>query len=165
MDNKVLMDRCDKIHELKDFLKIRDELAADGLTLVMTNGCFDLLHVGHTRSLFHARTLGDRLLVAINSDRAVQELKGPERPLTPERERAELLAACECVDFVVVFDSNDAKQLIRAVRPDIHAKGTDYTVETVPERSVVEDCGGVVAIVGDPKLHATRELVSRLSGH
>lgn len=151
-----------KILTLPSFLAERARMRAAGRTLVMTNGCFDILHVGHVRSLVHARALGDALLVAINSDRAVRALKGPSRPVTGEGERAELLACLACVDHIVVFDGDDAKELIRAVRPDVHAKGTDYTEETVPERAEVLACGGRVAIVGDPKDHSTKETIRRI---
>lgn len=151
-----------KVLPLQAFLDVRARMRAAGRKLVLTNGCFDILHVGHVRSLVHARSLGDALLVAINSDRAVRALKGPSRPVTGETERAELLACLACVDHVVVFDGDDAKELIRAVRPDIHAKGTDYTEETVPERAEVLACGGRVAIVGDPKDHSTKETIRRI---
>lgn len=151
-----------KILTLPELVAARGALAARGGRFVLTNGCFDILHVGHVRSLVHARSLGDALAVAINSDRAVRALKGPSRPVTGEAERAELLACLACVDFVTVFDGDDAKELIRALRPDIHAKGTDYTEESVPERAEVLACGGRVAIVGDPKDHSTKETIRRI---
>ncbi len=151
-----------KIVTLEAFLPERERLRREGKTLVMTNGCFDILHVGHARSLVHAKSLGDLLLVAINSDRAVRALKGPARPVANERERAELLACLAPVDRVLVFDGDDARDLILAVRPDIHAKGTDYTEETVPERAEVRSYGGRVAIVGDPKDHSTKEMIRRI---
>jgi D-glycero-beta-D-manno-heptose 1-phosphate adenylyltransferase len=132
-----------------------------GNKVVLTNGCFDLLHVGHVRYLHAAKELGGKLLVAVNSDASVRTLKGNGRPRIPEHERAEILAAFADVDAVIVFDSPDVRELIRIVRPDIHAKGTDYTVENVPERDVVIAYGGQVAIVGDPKDHSTTEMLKR----
>jgi D-glycero-beta-D-manno-heptose 1-phosphate adenylyltransferase len=132
-----------------------------GNKVVLTNGCFDLLHVGHVRYLHAAKELGGKVLVAVNSDASVRTLKGTGRPRTPDHERAEILAALTDVDAVIVFDSLDVRDLIRLVRPDIHAKGTDYTAESVPERDVVMSYGGQVAIVGDPKDHSTTELLKR----
>jgi D-glycero-beta-D-manno-heptose 1-phosphate adenylyltransferase len=131
--------------------------AGDSITLA--NGNFDLLHVGHIRYLGAAKQLGGRLVVAVNSDASVRALKGAGRPLVPEAERAEILAALEAVDAVVIFAEPDVRPLIREIRPDVHAKGTDYTVETVPERSEVIACGGRVEIVGDPKNHSTSEII------
>ena len=131
--------------------------AGDSITLA--NGCFDLLHVGHVRYLHAAKQLGGRLIVAINSDDSVRALKGEGRPLMPAEERAEILAALADVDAVVIFPERDVRALIREVRPDVHAKGTDYTVETVPERDVVAECGGRVEIVGDPKDHSASEII------
>jgi rfaE bifunctional protein nucleotidyltransferase chain/domain len=134
---------------------------AQGSKVVLTNGCFDLLHVGHVRYLRAAKELGGKLLVAVNSDASVRTLKGNGRPRVPDHERAEILAALTDVDAVVVFDAPDVRELIRLIRPDIHAKGTDYTAENVPERDVVIACGGQVAIVGDPKDHSTTEMLKR----
>jgi rfaE bifunctional protein nucleotidyltransferase chain/domain len=131
--------------------------AGDSITLA--NGCFDLLHVGHVRYLHAAKQLGGRLIVAINSDDSVRALKGEGRPLMPAEERAEILAALADVDAVVIFPERDVRALIREVRPDVHAKGTDYTVKTVPERDVVAECGGRVEIVGDPKDHSATEII------
>jgi rfaE bifunctional protein nucleotidyltransferase chain/domain len=130
-----------------------------GERITLTNGCFDLLHVGHVRYLHAAKKLGGRLVVAINSDESVRALKGPGRPLMPAAERAEILAALADVDAVVIFPEPDVRALIREIRPDIHAKGTDYTADTVPERDVVLECGGRVAIVGDPKDHSASEII------
>ncbi|HEY2496908.1 MAG TPA: adenylyltransferase/cytidyltransferase family protein [Candidatus Angelobacter sp.] len=129
--------------------------------MVLTNGCFDLLHVGHVRYLRAAKQLGGKLIVAVNSDASTRKLKGEGRPRVPEAERAELLAALADVDAVTIFDAPDVKELILLLRPDIHAKGTDYTEDSVPEREVVVACGGRVAIVGDPKDHSTTELLKR----
>ena len=139
-------------------------LRAEGRRVVLANGCFDLLHVGHVRYLTAARALGDVLVVGINSDAAVARLKGPGRPLAPVAERAELLAALRAVDHVVVFDEDTADRLIDLVRPAVHAKGTDYTAATVPEAARVRAAGGRVAIVGDPKEHATRDLIATILG-
>jgi len=132
---------------------------AAGEKIILANGCFDLLHVGHVRYLRGAKELGGKVIVGVNSDASVRQLKGKGRPQTPERERAEILAALADVDAVTIFDSPDVRDLVRLLRPDIHAKGTDYTVDSVPERDVVIACGGRVEIVGDPKDHSTRELL------
>lgn len=137
---------------------------AHGESVVLANGAFDLLHVGHVRYLEAAKALGDRLVVAVNSDASTRAAKGPGRPVVPESERAELLEALACTDLVLVFDDATVVGVIRALRPDVHAKGTDYTVDSVPERAEVEACGGRVAIVGDPKAHSTTALVARLDG-
>ncbi len=137
-------------------------LRADGKRVVLANGCFDLLHVGHVRYLDAARALGDVLFVGLNSDAAVARLKGPGRPLMPAAERAEILAGLRAVDHVVVFDEDTADRLVSLVRPAVHAKGTDYTDASVPEAASVRAAGGRVAIVGDPKDHATRDLIARI---
>jgi D-glycero-beta-D-manno-heptose 1-phosphate adenylyltransferase len=135
----------------------------NGARVVLANGCFDILHVGHVRYLEGARALGDLLVVGINSDEQVRTLKGEGRPLMPERERAEIIASLRAVDIVTIFAEPTVEELIRAVRPDIHAKGTDYTEETVPERDVVRSYGGRVAIVGDPKDHSTTEMLKKVT--
>jgi len=137
-------------------------LRADGRRVVLANGCFDLLHVGHVRYLDAARALGDVLFVGLNSDAAVARLKGPGRPLMPAAERAEILAGLRAVDHVVVFDEDTADRLVSLVRPAVHAKGTDYTDASVPEAASVRAAGGRVAIVGDPKDHATGDLIARI---
>jgi len=135
-----------------------------GELVVLANGCFDLLHVGHVRYLRGAKALGGRLVVVINADETVRALKGAGRPLMPANERAEIVAALEDVDAVVVFPEPDVRALVQEIRPDIHAKGTDYTAESVPERDTVIACGGRVAIVGDAKDHSTSEIIkSRLT--
>lgn len=138
-----------------------DEKAA-GRTIVLANGCFDLLHVGHVRYLAAAKKLGDILVVGINSDRQVAILKGPGRPVVPAEERAEMIASLRSVDAVTIFDEPTVTELILAIRPDIHTKGTDYTEENVPERDVVLSIGGRVAIVGDPKDHSSTEMIATL---
>jgi rfaE bifunctional protein nucleotidyltransferase chain/domain len=132
-------------------------------TIALANGCFDLLHVGHIRYLQAAAGEAERLIVAINDDESVASLKGPGRPLMPAADRAELVAAFRVVDYVVVFHDATVERLLMLLKPDVHCKGTDYTVDTVPERAVVQAYGGRTAIVGDPKRHSTRELVARVS--
>lgn len=141
-----------------------DEVRRSGSRIVLANGCFDLFHVGHVRYLNGARELGDVLVVGVNSDRQVKRLKGANRPFMPENERAEIVAAFKAVDFVTVFDEPTVTELLLALKPDIHAKGTDYTVDTVPEREIVRGYGGRVAIVGDPKDHSSTELIETVSG-
>ena len=139
------------------------EWRAAGESLTLANGGFDLLHVGHIRYLHAAKQLGGRLIVAVNSDESMRSLKGQGRPLIPAEERAEIIAALADVDAVVIFPEPDVRRLIHEIRPDIHAKGTDYTVETVPERDEVLAYGGRVVIVGDPKDHSSTEIIrSRL---
>jgi rfaE bifunctional protein nucleotidyltransferase chain/domain len=134
-----------------------------GDSIILANGAFDLLHVGHVRYLQAAKALGGRLIVAVNSDESVRALKGEGRPLMPAVERAEILAALADVDAVMIFPEPDVRAIIRELRPDVHAKGTDYTAETVPERDQVIASGGRVEIVGDPKDHSTTEMIrSRL---
>ena len=132
-----------------------------GRGVVLANGCFDLLHAGHVRYLQGARSLGDLLVVGINSDDEVARLKGQGRPILPERDRAEIVASLKVVDLVTIFSEPTVTELLLAIRPNIHAKGTDYTEETVPERDVVRSYGGRVRIVGDPKDHSTSELIRR----
>ena len=144
----------------------RDELAhrvegwkRAGESVILANGCFDLIHVGHVRYLHAAKALGGRLIVAVNADATVRALKGEGRPLMPDYERAEILAALMDVDAVVIFPEPDVRALIREIRPDIQAKGTDYTAESVPEADAVREGGGRVEIVGDPKDHSTSEII------
>jgi D-glycero-beta-D-manno-heptose 1-phosphate adenylyltransferase len=134
----------------------------DGQQIVLTNGCFDLLHVGHIRYLHGAKALGGKLIVAINADQSVRQIKGEGRPLMPAAERAEIIASLADVDGVVLFDEPDVRALIREIHPDVQAKGTDYTREDVPERDEVLAYGGRVEIVGDAKQHSTTDFLSRL---
>jgi rfaE bifunctional protein nucleotidyltransferase chain/domain len=144
----------------RDALRQRVELwRSAGERITLANGNFDLLHVGHVRYLRGAKALGGKLVVAINSDESVRTLKGEGRPLTPEQERAEIVAALADVDAVVIFPELDVRPIIREIRPDIQAKGTDYTAESVPERDTVIEYGGRVEIVGDPKDHSTSEII------
>jgi rfaE bifunctional protein nucleotidyltransferase chain/domain len=133
-----------------------------GQTVVFANGCFDILHVGHVRYLEAAREQGDILIVAVNSDSSVRTLKGPGRPVLDEAARARLVAALRAVDYVVLFSEPTVASLLRDLLPDVHAKGTDYSVDTVPERTIAKELGIQVAIVGDPKNHSTRALLSSL---
>jgi D-glycero-beta-D-manno-heptose 1-phosphate adenylyltransferase len=133
-----------------------------GARVVLANGCFDILHVGHIRYLEGAKALGDVLVVGINSDEQVRAQKGEGRPFVPERERAEIVAAVRAVDFVTIFTEPTVEQLLLSIRPDIHAKGTDYTEDSVPERHVVRSFGGRVMIVGDPKDHSSTEMIRKV---
>lgn len=133
----------------------------EGARIVFANGCFDVLHVGHVRYLEAAKALGDLLIVGINSDEQTRRLKGEGRPLMPEDQRAEIISSLEVVDFVTVFDEPTVAELLLALKPDIHAKGTDYTEDSVPERDVVRSFGGRVAIVGDPKHYSSSEIVEK----
>ncbi len=142
--------------------RIVAEAKGRGLRVVFTNGGFEILHVGHVRSLEDARSRGDLLVVAVNADASVRANKGPARPVVPEDERAEVVAALRCVDYVTVFSERTVDPLLRTLRPSIHAKGTDYTPETVPERETVRAIGAEIAIVGDPKDHATSDLLERI---
>jgi len=142
-------------------------IAADraaGRTIALANGCFDVLHVGHARYLQGAAAEADRLVVAINDDESVRGLKGAGRPVMQGRDRAELVAALRGVDYVILFSGPTVGPLLEALRPDVHCKGTDYTIESVPERAVVAAYGGRTAIVGDPKDHSTRGLLRRIAG-
>jgi len=147
--------------------EIRERVAAarrEGRTVALANGCFDVLHVGHVRYLQGARAEADVLVVGVNGDASVRQLKGEGRPVMKAEDRALLVAALRAVDHVVVFEENDVSRLLVALRPDVHCKGTDYTPGTVPEREVVRSYGGRVAIVGDPKQHDTRALLQRIRG-
>jgi rfaE bifunctional protein nucleotidyltransferase chain/domain len=149
----------------RDELISRVKAARDGgARIVLANGCFDVLHVGHVRYLAGARELGDVLVVGINSDEQVALQKGAGRPVLPATERAEIVAALEPVTYVTIFNEPTVEELLLALKPDVQAKGTDYTTDTVPERDVVRSYGGQVAIVGDPKDHSTSEIIARLGG-
>ncbi len=153
-DTGKVMDRATLLRRVAEWRRA-------GERITLTNGVFDVLHVGHVRYLRAAKALGGRMIVAVNADASVRALKGEGRPRMPAAERAELVAAIEGVDAVVIFDEPDVRALIRELRPDVHAKGTDYTAETVPERDVVVECGGRVEIVGDPKDHSTSEMIRK----
>lgn len=149
-----IVDRQSLIERVKDARR-------RGLTIVLANGCFDVLHAGHVRYLQAAKAIGDFLVVGVNSDAQVSLLKGSGRPLLQETERAELVASLAAVDLVTIFNEPTVEELLLAIKPDVHAKGTDYTEDTVPERHVVRSFGGRVAIVGDPKDHSTSEMIRR----
>ena len=144
----------------EDLIKAVNAGRSQGRSVVLANGCFDLLHVGHIRYLAGAKELGDILVVGVNSDRQARSLKGEGRPYIPEGERAELVASLRVVDLVTIFDEPTVEQLIRDIRPSVHAKGTDYTTDSVPEREIIREVGGRVAIVGDPKDHSSTELIA-----
>ena len=148
---------------VEEAARLADRLRAEGKKIVLANGCFDLLHVGHIRYLRDARRRGDVLFVGLNGDAAVARLKGPGRPLMPAAERLEMLAALRDVDHVVVFDEDTADGLLGALRPDVHAKGTDYTEATVPEAETARAVGAEVVIAGDPKAHSSRDLIRAIA--
>jgi rfaE bifunctional protein nucleotidyltransferase chain/domain len=150
---------ADKVRSLSHVLAERERWRVEGLRVVLTNGAFDLLHVGHLRYLAGARVHGDVLVVAVNSDRSVRSSKGPLRPIIPEAERVEIVSHLWMVDRLFVFDDPTLDRILDLLRPEVHAKGTDYTVETVPERDVVRAYGGQTVICGDPKDHATTDLI------
>ncbi len=151
-----------KVKTLPEISTLVSELKKACKTVVFANGCFDLLHVGHIRYLEAARALGDILVLGLNGDKSVRQLKGPGRPLMNQEERAEILAALECVDYLVLFDEPTAKEVLETLKPNIHAKGTDYTRESVPERETVLSYGGSIAIVGDPKDHSTKDFLRQI---
>jgi rfaE bifunctional protein nucleotidyltransferase chain/domain len=146
-----------------DLLSRAAEARSTGRSMAFANGCFDVLHVGHIRYLNAAAQEADLLIVAINDDESVRRLKGEGRPILPALDRAELVAALRCVDYVVVFPEPTVGPLLEAIRPDVHCKGTDYTLDSVPERGIVRAYGGRIAIVGDPKDHSTRDLLARIA--
>lgn len=151
-----------KIKSIEELKKIAPQIRAAGRKIVFANGCFDLIHAGHIRYLQHAKALGDVLILGVNSDACVAALKGEGRPLQPESDRAEILASLDCVDYVLLFDAPTVDDILRELRPDVHAKGTDYTEASVPERETVRAYGGRVAIVGDPKDHSTQDLIQTI---
>ncbi|MFL5276416.1 MAG: adenylyltransferase/cytidyltransferase family protein [Myxococcales bacterium] len=155
-----------KVVPLAEAVRAREAARAQGRKVAVANGAFDLLHVGHVRYLEAAKDLtsGGLLVVGVNTDRSVRASKGEGRPVVPERERAEIVAALGCVDLVVLFDETDAASLLSALRPDLHVKGTDYTEGSVPERDVVARLGGRTVIAGDPKDHSTTDVLSRIRG-
>jgi len=143
-----------RLEELPELVK--------GKKVVLANGCFDMLHVGHLRYLRDAKSLGDVLVVAINSDSSMRSIKDPGRPILDQTERVAIVSALRCVDYVIVFDEPDVSRVLEVLRPAIHAKGTDYTEQTVPERAKVLAYGGAVRITGDPKNHSTRDIIERI---
>jgi len=155
--------RTEKLRSEEEAAIAIQQLKVAGRPVVFVNGCFDLLHVGHVRYLEAARGLGDFLVLGLNSDSSVRELKGEGRPVINQSERAEILSALSSVDMIVVFDDPTVDRLLLRLQPDFHAKGTDYTEETVPERETVLSYGGKIAIVGDPKDHSTKELLQQIT--
>jgi rfaE bifunctional protein nucleotidyltransferase chain/domain len=152
-----------KLKKLSELKAIVEKAKKKGGKIVFANGCFDILHVGHVRYLTEAKRLGDILIVAINSDSSARRLKGNGRPVTQEKERAEIIAALECTDYVTLFDEPDVSKLLLTLKPDIHAKGTDYTEDTVPEVKTVRSYGGRVAITGDKKERSSTEIIGKLN--
>jgi len=153
----------ERLLSLDDLPRLRAEATAAGRSIALANGVFDLFHVGHLRYLQGAKALGDLLVVAVNGDASARlQGKGPGRPVVPAAERAEIVAGLACVDHVVLFDTRDVVPVIRALRPDVQVKGTDYTPDTIPEAAEVRSYGGRVAVAGDPKSHSTTELVEKL---
>jgi D-glycero-beta-D-manno-heptose 1-phosphate adenylyltransferase len=155
------MSTREKIQTLAQVVEERERWRTEGRTVALANGIFDLLHVGHVRYLQGARELADVLVVAVNSDASTRAYKGPGRPYIPEDERAELVAALECATRVLLFDEPNVRHLIRALKPDVHVKGTDYTPDTIPEADEVRAYGGRTAVAGDPKNHSTTEIARR----
>lgn len=149
------------VRDLKELKKIIKRLQADGKIVAFTNGCFDLIHVGHIRCLRAAKEEGDVLVVALNDDESVRKFKRTSGPLAPEDERAEIISAFECVDYVTFFSEPSADAILDFLRPDVHAKGTDYSLENLPERDTVLAYGGRIAIVGDPKEHSSSAMLAR----
>jgi rfaE bifunctional protein nucleotidyltransferase chain/domain len=157
---KELMSKSGKfIRDHGKLLQIVNRLKSEGKRIVLTNGCFDLLHVGHVRCLQGAKEQGDVLILAVNSDESMKKLKRRGRPIMKEKERIEILEALECIDFITLFSEERLDRLLLILKPHVHAKGTDYTEETVPERETVLSYGGKIAIVGDPKSHSTSDLI------
>lgn len=155
-------DSIPKLRSREEIRRIIARARKQGREVVLCNGCFDLIHVGHVRYLAGARALGDLLVVAVNGDSSVRALKGEGRPLMSQTERAEIVASFECVDHVMIFEDLTVDSLLVDLKPDVHAKGTDYTVDSVPERKTVRSYGGRIAIVGDPKDHSTRDLIGSI---
>jgi len=154
--------RNPKLRSLASLKALVRKLRAEGRRIVLANGGFDLVHAGHVRYLRGAKARGDVLIVALNSDASIRALKGAGRPLLPQDERAEILAAFEAVDYLTIFDEPNVEKILLALKPDVHAKGSDYTVSTVPERETVRDYGGRIAIAGGPKIRSTSEVIPRI---
>ena len=151
-----------KLKDIDELSIIVEKERENGKKIVFANGCFDILHVGHIRYLKEAKELGDLLIVAINSDSSARKLKGNGRPLTPENKRAEIIAAIECVDYVIIFNESNVSSLLLTLKPDIHAKGTDYTEDSVPEADTVKAYGGRVTITGDKKERSSTEIIKKV---
>ncbi len=151
-----------KVYSLNNLPSLVKKLKKDNKKIVFANGCFDILHVGHIRYLEGAKSLGDILIVGINDDKSEAQLKGHGRPVMPEEDRIEIVAALECVNYIVPFSDLTVENLLRIIKPAVHAKGTDYTAETVPERDIVLSYGGQVAITGDRKDHSTTDIITKI---
>ncbi len=151
-----------KYHSLENLAELIRAKISQGNTVVLANGCFDLIHVGHVRYLEEAAAQGDILVVALNSDESVQRLKGPGRPILTEKERAEILCAFSCVDYVTLFNEDTVENVLLALKPHVHAKGSDYTKETVPEKDTVRGYGGDIAITGGPKVKNTSDIIQEI---
>jgi rfaE bifunctional protein nucleotidyltransferase chain/domain len=158
------MTASDNVVTREELLRRAAAWRAEGKTVALANGMFDIVHVGHLRYLEEAAGLADALVVAVNDDASARALKGPDRPIVPQSERAELIAGFGCVSLVTIFGESTVEALLRALVPDVHCKGTDYTAETVPERETARSLGIRVAITGDPKSHATRDLIAQIRG-
>lgn len=156
------MSTLGKVQTLESVQAQRAQWKAQGRTVALANGVFDLIHVGHVRYLEGAAALADVLVVAVNSDASTRAYKGPQRPIIPQAERAEMVAALACTTAVVIFDEPNVRAVIRSLQPDVHVKGTDYTPDTIPEADEVRAYGGRVAVAGDPKDHSTSELAAKL---
>lgn len=152
-----------KVHSLSQLSKIIQSLKNQGKCIVLANGCFDLIHVGHIRYLKESRKQGDVLVIALNGDTSVRKLKGKGRPLLNEEERAEILSAFSCVDYITIFEEDNVERVLLALQPDIHAKGSDYTEDTVPEKDTVRSYGGKVSITGGPKIRSTSDLMKSIA--
>ncbi len=161
-ERKLLARMTNKIYNLQELKGIVEKLKKEKKKIVLANGCFDILHVGHVRYLEEAKKLGDILIVAINSDESVRKIKGEKRPIVPGKERAEIISALKVVDFVIIFDELDVRKLLLELKPHIQVKGTDYTEESVPERDVVLSYGGSVKITGDSKNHSSKDIISTI---
>ncbi|MEM7819782.1 MAG: D-glycero-beta-D-manno-heptose 1-phosphate adenylyltransferase [Candidatus Aenigmatarchaeota archaeon] len=154
----------DKIKSLNEIVDIVNKLRKDGKKIVTTNGCFDILHIGHIRYLREAKKLGDVLIVGVNSDKSIKKIKGGNRPIIPENERMEILAALECVDFVFLFDDLNPIKWINKLKPDIHVKGGDYTIDKIIERNAVESYGGKIMLVGKVEGISTTDIIKKIRG-
>ncbi len=153
-----------KVVARKDIARVVADIRKSGKTVVTTNGCFDILHVGHVRYLQKTKTFADYLIVMLNSDKSVRSIKGPTRPVNCEADRAEILCALNCVDFVVLFDEDSPAKLISEIKPDVHTKGADYTVETLPEAKVIIENGGRIEFISFVEGKSTTSIIEKMKG-
>ena len=158
-----MLEKISKFKTLRQLEVLVNNFKEKGKTIILANGCFDIIHIGHIRYLTGAKALGDILIVAINSDGSTKALKGSGRPVTNEEERAEIISALECVDYVTLFSERNVENILLKLKPDIHAKGSDYTPDNVPERETVKSYGGRIAITGDPKDHSSKDIIETIS--